>query len=175
MKIVFLDFDGVLNSKAYEDSLPQDQRQHPLGIDPLAVARLNVLCARSGAVVIVTSMWRLKRTVHGLRAILTDAGFTGTVLGKTSGVCQQSQNKRLTRGEEIQAWLDCAPLYGIDVESFVIIDDNDDMGHLSNELVRTTFASGLQDEHVNAALWLLERRADRIVFATTDDIARYNV
>jgi hypothetical protein len=59
------------------------------------------------------------------------------------------------RGQEIQAWLDGAPRYGIEVESFVILDDDSDMVHLADRLVKTSFETGLLDEHVDRAIAML--------------------
>jgi hypothetical protein len=58
------------------------------------------------------------------------------------------------RGHEIQAWLD-ARARRQTIESFVILDDSADMAHLLPRLVRTPFATGLGDEHVDQAVAML--------------------
>ena len=40
-------------------------------------------------------------------------------------------------------------------EAFVILDDVADMEHLDDRLVRTRFETGLEDEHVEAAVAIL--------------------
>lgn len=59
------------------------------------------------------------------------------------------------RGHEIQDWLRHRAERRDDVEAFVIIDDDSDMDHLLPKLVKTTCATGLLDEHVEAAARLL--------------------
>ena len=71
MKILFLDFDGVLN--CYDDI-----GRGPDPINPAAVARLNVIVARTGARIVITSSWRLRYPLDALRARLAMAGFEGS-------------------------------------------------------------------------------------------------
>ena len=59
------------------------------------------------------------------------------------------------RGSEIQQWLTHEASRHGRVERFVILDDDQDMGSLSPWLVRTTWASGLQDCHVEQAVAVL--------------------
>lgn len=53
MKVIFLDFDGVLNSTRFMMENPQ---RGLCGLDKVAVARLNRLCAETGAYVVVFMM-----------------------------------------------------------------------------------------------------------------------
>ena len=139
MKVIFLDIDGVLNSwRWYKDQtlkgkhvsmLPDDQ------IDPKAVTRLNTIIERTGAKVVVSSTWRLNRTVAQLAEILGSKGFTGEVIGKTG----RRGGPRPQRGDEIQDWLN----ENVGVERFVIIDDDSDMVHLMDRLVQTGMKKGL--------------------------------
>lgn len=71
MKIVFLDFDGVLNGSYYLyyrvigkllDHLPY--------FNPDCVARVNRLCDETGARIVVASTWRRERTLDELRELL---------------------------------------------------------------------------------------------------------
>ena len=79
MKIAFLDFDGVLNSLAFlrRDPGPLDR------LDPTALVLLNVLVQRSGADVVISSSWRLQRSLDELRRLLKQLGFIGNVGGCT--------------------------------------------------------------------------------------------
>ena len=81
VKIVVLDFDGVLNSTAYQVRRNAGGR---LGLDPEAVVRLNRLIADTGAEVVVSSTWRLQRTRQQLQTELDAAGFRGIVRGATT-------------------------------------------------------------------------------------------
>lgn len=148
MRIVFLDFDGVLNSHAFVARRPIEEHGKHIGLDPLAIERLNRLLREASAEVVVSSTWRHRRDCAQLQTVLTEKGFVGKVLGKTPRYLKN-------RGEEIQAWLYDAPNYGIEVESFVILDDDSDMAHLMDRLIKTTFDDGLLDEHVDRAVTML--------------------
>ena len=64
MRIVFLDFDGVLNSHAYFNA--RTEKFEDVGeageLDPTAVERLNRIIDATGALVVVSSSWRYARS-----------------------------------------------------------------------------------------------------------------
>lgn len=156
MKVLFLDIDGVLNSRTYlkfcydQGVLPDDK------IDPAAVARLNQITDATGAHIVVSSTWRLpyvwNKNVDKLVTLLQKTGIKGDILGATP-----DHNRSHGRGGEIQDWMNRCKLDGIQIDAFVILDDDDDMGDLSKFLVKTTFADGLQDVHVQAAIAILNQ------------------
>jgi hypothetical protein len=151
--VVFLDFDGVLNCHEYLQCLNNvayDDNDE-LMIDPERVALVNDILRRTHANVVISSSWRLCHSFEKLCRILTARGFKGEVIGTTSSDLNDlpiPPFETRQRGHEIQAWLDDHP----DVKRFVIIDDDADMAHLMKHLVKTTFASGLQPEHVELAV-----------------------
>jgi hypothetical protein len=173
--VLFLDIDGVLNShrlfkKIKEDGIPTPEEQsladelHPLyggfchidvirtgirHIDPSAVKLLNEILEASKAKVVVSSTWRLGNPLECIDKMLKFHGFTGELIGMTEAWLDR--DKYPQRGNEIQEWLDRHP----DVGSFVIIDDDSDMAHLMNHLVKTQFAEGLLPEHIEPALQIL--------------------
>jgi len=57
------------------------------------------------------------------------------------------------RGHEIQQWLD--DWSGDKITNFVILDDDDDMEHLSDFLVLTSESKGIQDSDVKSAIEIL--------------------
>lgn len=148
MKIIFLDIDGVLNSERWLMSLGEAwNRTH---IDPAAVAVLNQVVRATDAVVVISSTWRKMHTKAAIRGFLKDAGFTGTVIGITPDFNKLARYERPTkdgsfvRGDEIAEWLKDRP----DIESFVILDDDSDMGALKHKLVQTTSTDGLLMAHL---------------------------
>jgi len=158
MIVVFLDFDGVLNSTAFQLSLPEEQRGGVMGLDRAAIVRLNRLVQETEAEVVISSTWRHGRTVQQLRTLLQEHGFVGTVRGRTPQWLEKSPGGLYSaeeRGHEIQAWLNKAEDYGCFVDSFVILDDDSDMAHLRDRLIKTEFATGLLDEHVDRAIAML--------------------
>jgi predicted dehydrogenase len=151
MRVIFLDFDGVLNSDSFFRA--NDGRYVPGALDPGAVARLTALVARTGAKVVIASTWRLDYTLERIREILAKHGFVGEVIGVTPSIQRVDEDEGCIvrhgpRGLEIQAWIDAQPE---PVEAFVILDDQRDMEHLLPRLVCTDFATGLLDAHVEDA------------------------
>jgi hypothetical protein len=157
MKVLFLDIDGVLNSRKYlkfcvtQGILPDDK------IDPEAVARLNQITAATDAKIVVSSTWRLpyvwNKQLDRLVALLQKNGIKGDIIGMTP-----DHQRSHGRGGEIQDWMRRCKLDGIQIETFVILDDDNDMGDLDKFLVQTTFSDGLLDTHVQAAIDLLKKK-----------------
>jgi len=162
MKVIFLDFDGVLNCSV---SLNKHWREHGNNkcVSPSKVERLNRIIEETGAVCVVSSTWRQLYTVNELRTFLAEAGFQGNVIDITptepgTGI-HTWRNHRGHRGSEIQLWMNTNK---DKIESFVILDDDDDMGHLSPFLVQTDYHNyGLQDKHVQEAIAILKKAQKR--------------
>lgn len=145
MKVLFLDFDGVLNSDAFFATI--DVKSAEDRLDPDAITRLNRVLDQTGAKVVVSSTWRIFHTQERLAEVLRSFGFSGEVIGTTPIIGGP-------RGNEIQAWLD----ENGRTKSFAIVDDNDDMAGLKRRLIRTTKKAGLQDEHVEPLCRMLDKR-----------------
>jgi hypothetical protein len=146
MKVIFLDFDGVLNSRRFLVRRNLAGRVDD-AIDPEAVARLNQIIARTGAKVVISSTWRSTDSLDRIISILQSHGFAGEVIGTTPVLSG-------SRGGEIKAWLDGSRR----VKAFVILDDADDLDPLRSRHVRTSDEDGLLDHHVAAACTHLARR-----------------
>jgi len=152
MKIIFLDIDGVLCIPGHFG--PIETRNlgghmvHTFNTD--CVQRLNKIVDVSGASIVISSAWRIdfwaSEEFEMLKEFLKSQGMTGNVIDHTP------YDDEGIRGREIQTWLTEHP----EVKKFVIIDDSNDMEHLMPYLVRTQFFHGIQDEHIDAALKMLE-------------------
>lgn len=143
--IIFLDIDGVLNcqlfyhSKQFQDykeakkslrkSVKADEISrldyHTSQICMERVGWLNTLCEEANCEVVISSTWRMGRTVNELQEILNYCGATFKVIDKTEHLGYE-------RGIEIAKWLrdNCEKLFGVDYYDFynyVIIDDDSDM------------------------------------------------
>lgn len=150
-KVIFLDVDGVLNC------MSTFQRRVDPKLEPTHCALLKKLVEDTGAKIVVSSTWRLGDGWMDLACHLQRHGIDPrTVIGKTADWAAVGAGGVIVvdrRGREIQAWLDKNP----EVERFVILDDDDDMGDaLTPFLVQTTFADGLTEAHVLAAKAILE-------------------
>jgi hypothetical protein len=182
ISVLFLDFDGVLNSHRFmlasgRPVAPVEivEDEGVLGLDAEAVARLNRIVERTGAEVVVTSTWRKSRSVPDLQRVLDAEGFQGKVRGKTPDcvLVGLAVPKHGVRGDEIQSWLSDAPRYGIEVGSFVILDDDADMSHLAHRLVKTTMARGLLDEHVDRVVEMFQSAPSLVSAPSIADVARF--
>ena len=173
-KLLFLDFDGVINSHEFmQSNRCGEEVGGVVGIDPEAVERVNRIIKETGAEVVVSSTWRIRRTRTQLCDILVAHGFKGIVRGMTPHIpATKSGVENGTRGLEIQAWIDTAPNYGITVKAFVILDDDSDMNHLMDRLIKTSMASGLLDEHVERAIEMLNASPSLLVIPTAEQVNR---
>lgn len=163
MKIIFLDIDGVLNSADYGNSefylistagLSDAEimlTHHHHHLDPKAIQILNDLVKRSGAEVVLSSTWRGRYTPEEMTVMLKDRGAEFEIKASTPKLFGKI-SERIPRGKEIAAYL-----RGLEetVESFVILDDHDDMLQLKKFLVHTTMKHGLTQDDVEKALKIL--------------------
>ncbi|MGE0444532.1 MAG: HAD domain-containing protein [Vicinamibacterales bacterium] len=141
MKVIFLDFDGVLNT-------PQTWAHHDkLGLDVERVALLQSLCELTGAVVVISSTWRMVHALEDLRVMLAERGFRGEVIGATPALLPK-------RSDEIRAWLDDHH----EVTHYVVLDDSRDAG-IPEQTVLTNFKEGLTPVVRDRAAGILARQA----------------
>lgn len=147
LRIIFLDIDGVMNhEKLFEAMDP---------ICPNAIKLLNELVQYTDARIVISSHWRTSYALTTLQRMFQDAGFDWPerIIGTTIDLAHISYySVKRTRGQEIDLWLQQVP-----VHSFVILDDYNDMDHLLDHLVQTTFDKGLTSEHVEKAKEILMR------------------
>lgn len=152
-RIVFLDIDGVLNSVAttrqerhVSSWAPGDEwEQAGRGVrcDERLVERLVHIVKAAPAYIVLSSTWRRVFSWDALEALFTAWGLAGRLIDMTP-----TMN---SRKEEILTWLATTDE---DVESYVVIDDYD-MTLPADRFVRTSYETGLQDEHVARALTIL--------------------
>lgn len=162
LRIIFLDFDGVLNShsgwrsRGFLPENPSREQIEDRDICSENILMLNSIIEQTSAKIVVSSTWRLDRPIHNLQSILSRNGCIGEVIGSTPELFVD--NQRAPRGLEIQAWLDFVfTESSIKNVSFVILDDDVDMAHLRNKLVKTSlFTGGLQSHHIAEAIKILE-------------------
>jgi len=160
VKVVFLDFDGVVVFLPVErEHLPSGRGCHALNRE--AVALLNGLCERTGARVVVSSSWRLHQPVEHLTGYLQRAGFKGEVLDKTPDRHAWGAPE-WKRGDEILAWLKLHPK----VDSYVVLDDDYDHGAMTPwrwVLVQQGwYCGGLQASHVRVAEHVLSMQSEAV-------------
>lgn len=163
MKIIFLDIDGVLVNRK---SLMHRPRPHPhSNADPDCVAALNRIISATGADIVVSSTWRIGCMLADLRGIINSHfGVVGSVIDKTRRMTTRKLFEghpgmvevSAERGDEIDYWLRSDHRWPI--ESFVILDDDDDMGIHKGRLVKTEFEVGLTMADAERAICMLNGR-----------------
>ncbi len=125
MKIIFLDIDGVLNHQEFYESDRWNKEMRD--IDPKSVEKLNSLIENTGADIVVSSAWRIGKTVKQLQVELSDLGIKGKIIGRTDS----SDKSYIVRGVEIYAWLLTQGREQFklpyDFKEYVILDDSNDM------------------------------------------------
>lgn len=148
--ILFLDFDGVLNSTSHLLSAAKvpggyvdtDEGQ----VDPAAVAQLSRVVAATGCEVVVTSTWRLLHDTTYLWNLLRGHGYTGgPFLGATPDLYG------MTRAQEIDHWRweNGRP------KVYAIVDDDLDADDKTGRFVKTDFDDGLTAEKADELIGVL--------------------
>jgi hypothetical protein len=141
-KLVFLDFDGVLNSDISVARLGTRYR-----FWPPAIEALNGILRQSGAYIVITSTWREHFSMRENAVALERDGLVkGRVVGKTAASSGP-------RGLEIDSWLRSVPY---PVAAFVILDDRNDMAMHLPRLVQTDPGIGLGPAEANRAIAMLQ-------------------
>lgn len=144
-KIIFLDIDGTLNSINYFKSLDGERMSPDDRLDPKAIVLLNNIIESTDAKIVVSSSWRIGKDINSLQDIFDSHQIHGTIIGLTP-------DNGLARGLQIQEWIDNSNLV---IDSFIILDDDSDMCHLSNRLIKTSIRDGLTEDSVRAAIAML--------------------
>jgi len=139
VRVVFLDFDGVLNSRASRKRCPGVE------LDPFHVKFLNRITEVTGAVITISSSWRMAPDAIPQ---LVGAGATAAIAGTTPDLMGQEDHYSQTRCTEIQQWLAEHP----EVTGYVILDDlgPDVFEPIKDRLIHTK--DGLLAEHVQPAI-----------------------
>ena len=128
MKVLFLDIDGVLNSTGRaRNNIPYSE------FIPEGLKFLRYLVSH-GVLLVVSSTWRIGRSLSQLSEILTVPVFATTPVSQSDSC----------RGDEIQQWLDLN-----ERPEYCIVDDDSDM--LPNQrpmFVQTNHEYGMQSYHM---------------------------
>lgn len=132
-KVIFLDFDGVLNTGKYQNLLKinGEQRADEFGplFDPEAVGNLKtILEAVPDALLVITSSWKDAFGPGVVRRLWKERGLPGKIHSMTR-VCMdffpdlESGEMPPIKGPEVKQWLEEHDAKGC---RYVILDDMDD-------------------------------------------------
>lgn len=151
-RIIFLDFDGVLNStrthlarQRIVNSGKVQQRfmthgEVDSGFDTVAVGLLRRIVDDLNVGIVISSSWRYSMSLTMLQTMFREEFQWNDADRIIIGMTPRSNTGR--RGEEIQNWIDeHSP--GIRNFQYVILDDSGDMEeHQFNRFVQTDFDEG---------------------------------
>src|SRR5258706_16333764 len=158
MKIIFLDFDDVINSSAtkkinftWPDSGTTSRVR---GIDDFRVALVNDIFTQAGpgVKVVICSSWRRYHDMDELKSFLWGAGavFVDDIIGLTP-----VQLYELEREDEIDAWFEQHyAAGGEELEAFVILD-NEACPSFHGHHTRPQNNVGLLIKHVHKSVQIL--------------------
>ena len=153
MKIIFLDFDGVMDTAYYDHMLSKQglPGNDPYGtvFDPNCVHNLRRIIDNTGADIVVSSSWKHFMTYKEFLEMWDARGLPGFVTDVTP-----ITDMRRNRGDEIDAWLnEC------NVEcQYVIIDDLDGSNFNEHQIPRLLVVNpffGLDEDTAERAIYLL--------------------
>lgn len=148
MKILFLDCDGVLNTK-YATTL--------LSLSKPKLKLLRQIIADTGCKLVLSSTWRLHEDA---KAKLARAGLEFYGMTPRWHEVEELSPHEVKRGHEIQWWLDRHP----EVERYCIVDDDSDM--LDSQLryfVQTEMEYGLTKGLAYRIIWKLKHGVEKIL------------
>ncbi len=151
MKILFLDFDGVLNCTAYV-------RRHEgsgVVIAPEKMPLIKRIVEKTGAKIVLSTSWREHWSPEGAQC--DEIGHEINAIFRRWGLeifCKIPQNVR-SREENMRLWLQQHP----DVTHFAVLDDALlGAAFLREHFVHTAdYLGGLQEEDTQKAISILMR------------------
>lgn len=148
-KIIFLDFDGVLNSEQYIRKCGG----YGVVIDPAKMVLLKQIVEATAAEVVLSTSWRERWSQD-----TAQCDSTGVLMNSIFGayglqIFDKTPQLHAKREMEIKSWLDGHP----DVKQFVVLDDmllNGDF--LSGHFVKTSgYFGGMDETDVQDAIGIL--------------------
>lgn len=150
MKVIFLDFDGVLNSAEYRNSVSDYYNNF---IDESRMPFLQQIVEETGAVIVLTTTWRMYWDECDV-GVSEDTQKTNNIFAKFGlKIYSKTDTFDKKRNFEISLWL-CKN----EVENYVILDDID--FHWSEEnrkhFVKTDDDNrGIDEQTTNLAIRIL--------------------
>jgi hypothetical protein len=149
MKVIFLDFDGVLNSAKYL----LGHGDCGVAIDPARMALLKQIVDATDAKIVLSTSWR----EHWSKDLM-NCDSTGVLINRIFSkyglhIFDKTPELHERREAEIKSWLDTHP----EVENFVVLDDSLlSAGYLNGHFIKTSnYFDGLDETDVQKAIDIL--------------------
>ena len=155
-KIIFLDFDGVLNTEHYQGLLQYQgkpwQDEYGAFFDPKAVKQLKRIIDATDADIVVESSWKYLG-LDAMKELWKVRNLPGTIIDITPSLLGKN------KGVEIASWLS---KYAKQDIRYVIIDD--EYVILDSQLphfILTNPYEGITEEQANRAISMLNEKKNR--------------
>ena len=133
MKVIFLDFDGVITTEASGYKIDNDKCK-----------LVEKICIATGAKIVISSSWRRRKLCDTLDEIGWNFYLKKYVIGQTPV-------RDMERYIEISNWLSC-----VVVDNFIVIDDDVfSAPFIEKHLIRTDGYKGISEQDVEQAIKLL--------------------
>ena len=149
MKVIFLDFDGVLNSEKYV----LNHSEYGVIIDPARMVLLKQIIDETQAEIVLSTSWR-----EHWEKIDENCNDTGKAINRifnqfNLNIFDKTPSISRNREDEIESWLKNHP----ETENFVVLDDRFlDSPAIRGHFVKTdNYRSGISEENVNEAIKIL--------------------
>lgn len=149
MKVIFLDFDGVLNSSKYLLRC----EAHGVAIDPSRMILLKQIVDATNAKIVLSTSWREhwsknSRECDSIGVLINDIFSKYGLL-----IWDKTPELHARREKEIKSWLDKHP----EVKNFVVLDDRLlSADYLNGHFIKTSnYFDGLDEEDVQKVIAIL--------------------
>lgn len=149
MKVIFLDFDGVLNSAKYLE----EKERFGFAIDPARMVLLKQIVDATDAKIVLSTSWREHWSKDPLQCDSTGEIINSFFSEFGLQIFDKTPELSTKRENEIRSWLDTHT----DIEGFVILDDRILFAeYLNGHFVKTSgYFEGLDETDVQDAIWIL--------------------
>lgn len=144
-KAFFLDIDGVLNTRKTWGAWIRLGR--PSSLEPVLVDRARRIQAATGAVVVLSSSWRLEQCA-GLAKTLLCLEERGWPNARDVFHREVTPHVGGPRGKEIAIFLEEHP----EIKTCVVIDDDPDVRDVEAHWLPVDIDFGIQEDHIDEAI-----------------------
>lgn len=163
-KVIFLDFDGVLNTERWHNQASREELKDEYGyrFDPVAVENLSRIIEETGSAIVISSSWKCMGLAI-MQKMWKDRQLPGKVIDITPNsvsdefllnVNLNDMDLLSIRGQEIKDWL---MTKGGDICQYVIFDDmNDVLQEQEAHFVWVDPAVGITKGNVAQAIRILD-------------------
>lgn len=164
-KIIFLDFDGVLNTGYYQGLLKYQgqpwQDEYGAFFDPNAVKQLKRIIDATGAEIVVESSWKYLG-LDAMKELWKVRNLPGKIIDITPSSVSDDyllnadlDSMHLCKGMEIAFWIS---EYGSQDTRYVIIDDECVvLDSQAPYFIKTDSHKGLTNDQADKAIYILNR------------------